>query len=342
MSIRNLKDGSNKPWICECYPNGRDGKRIRKRFATKGEAAAFERFTMNEIDDKPWLGEKADNRRLKDLLDTWWEVHGHTVKTGQNSYDVMAKTIAVLNNPLARLFTKKDYLAYRANRVSHHPSRPNITISAATHNIELKTLRAMFSRLIRYDLWKLPNPLEDIELVKSAEKELSYLTKEQIPAVLSAIAADASPSAKQIYTAAKICLATGCRIGEALSLKHSQLTRYKLTYTETKGKKNRSVPISPALYEEILGSSESGHAIFDVAYHSAWKCVRRALPNHVPEGQATHVFRHTFASHFMMNGGDILVLQRILGHKKIDQTMAYAHFAPEHLIQAVELNPLEN
>lgn len=53
MSIRNLKDGSS-----ECYPNGRDGKRIRKRFATKGEIAAFERFTMNEIDDKPWLGEK--------------------------------------------------------------------------------------------------------------------------------------------------------------------------------------------------------------------------------------------------------------------------------------------
>ncbi len=203
MSIRNLKDGSNKPWICECYPNGRDGKRIRKRFATKGEATAFERFTMNEINDKPWLGVKADNRRLKDLLDAWWEVDGHTVKPGQNSYDVMAKTIAMLNNPLAQLFTKKDYLAYLANRVSHHPSRPNITISTATHNIELKTLRAMFSRLIKYDLWELPNPLTDIELVKSTEKELSYLTKEQIPAVLSAIAADSSLSAKQIHTVDK-------------------------------------------------------------------------------------------------------------------------------------------
>lgn len=34
MTIRNLKDGSNKPWICECYPTGRSGKRVRKRFAT--------------------------------------------------------------------------------------------------------------------------------------------------------------------------------------------------------------------------------------------------------------------------------------------------------------------
>ncbi|NQZ92324.1 MAG: hypothetical protein HRT97_08290 [Moritella sp.] len=34
-------------------PQGSKGKRIRKRFATKGEATAFERYTMNEIDDKP-------------------------------------------------------------------------------------------------------------------------------------------------------------------------------------------------------------------------------------------------------------------------------------------------
>ncbi len=44
----------------------------------------------------------------------------------------------------------------------------------------------------------------------------------------------------------------------------------------------------------------------------------------------------------MMNRGDILILQRILGHQKIEQTMAYAHFSPDHLIQAVQLNPLEN
>ncbi|MEC7941501.1 MAG: tyrosine-type recombinase/integrase, partial [Pseudomonadota bacterium] len=95
-------------------------------------------------------------------------------------------------------------------------------------------------------------------------------------------------------------------------------------------------------YEEILRNSVSSHAIFNVNYKKAWMCVKRALPNHVPAGQATHVFRHTFASHFMMNGGDILVLQRILGHQKIEQTMTYSHLAPEHLIQAVELNPLEN
>jgi len=41
-----------------------------------------------------------------------------------------------------------------------------------------------------------------------------------------------------------------------------------------------------------------------------------------------------------MNGGNIPVLQRILGHQSI--TMRYAHFAPDHLEEAVKLNPVAN
>ena len=50
MSIRNLKDGSKKPWQLETYPNGRDKNRIRKRFATKGEAAAYERYLLQQTE----------------------------------------------------------------------------------------------------------------------------------------------------------------------------------------------------------------------------------------------------------------------------------------------------
>lgn len=44
----------------------------------------------------------------------------------------------------------------------------------------------------------------------------------------------------------------------------------------------------------------------------------------LPDGQLTHVLRHTFASHFMMNGGNILTLQRILGYSSLAMTMKYA------------------
>jgi site-specific recombinase XerD len=49
--------------------------------------------------------------------------------------------------------------------------------------------------------------------------------------------------------------------------------------------------------------------------------------------------RHTFASHFMINGGNILAPQKILGHSSLAMTMRYAHLSPEHLVEARDLNP---
>ncbi|WP_263479238.1 tyrosine-type recombinase/integrase [Modicisalibacter tunisiensis] len=60
----------------------------------------------------------------------------------------------------------------------------------------------------------------------------------------------------------------------------------------------------------------------------------------MPPGQLTPVLRHPFASHFMKNGGNSLVLQRILGHQSLTMTLRYAHVAPDHLEDAVRYNPV--
>ncbi|EOG9749040.1 site-specific integrase [Vibrio cholerae] len=345
MSVRNLKDGSKKPWLCECYPQGREGKRVRKRFATKGEATAYENFIMREVDDKPWMGSKPDNRRLSELLETWWQVHGHTIKSGKLVYRKTALTIKELGDPIASTFTSKQYLAFRANRVSHF-NKENKSLSPTYQNFQLNLLSGMFSRLIKYKQWNLPNPLDDIEPIKVNQRALAYLDKADIQPFLQRLGCfeseGRSVSIPEIVLIAKICLATGARISEALSLERSQISEFKLTFVETKGKRIRSVPISENLYKEIMLASSSSTKIFSTTYGSAHRYIKKALPDYVPEGQATHVLRHTFATHFMMNRGDILILQRILGHQKIEQTMAYAHFSPDHLIQAVQLNPLEN
>jgi hypothetical protein len=51
---------------------------------------------------------------------------------------------------------------------------------------------------------------------------------------------------------------------------------------------------------------------------------------HVPK-KPIHALRHTFASHYVMGGGKIEVLQRLLGHATIAMTMRYAHLAPDYL-----------
>jgi len=44
-----------------------------------------------------------------------------------------------------------------------------------------------------------------------------------------------------------------------------------------------------------------------------------------------HGCRHHFASWFMMRGGNLLALSKILGHAKVSMTEKYAHLAPDHL-----------
>lgn len=48
-----------------------------------------------------------------------------------------------------------------------------------------------------------------------------------------------------------------------------------------------------------------------------------------------HDLRHTFASQFIMNGGNVFDLQKILGHTDIKMTMRYAHYSTEHLQNAM-------
>lgn len=105
-----------------------------------------------------------------------------------------------------------------------------------------------------------------------------------------------------LETVVRICLATGARWSEAESLRKSQLTKYKITYINTKGRKNRTVPISKELYE-ALPDDKKGRLFSD-----CYGALRSALERtgiELPAGQLTHVLRHTFASHFMMNGGNI-------------------------------------
>lgn len=342
MSIRNLKDGNRKPWLCECYPQGRSGKRVRKRFATKGEALAFEKFTMKEVDEKPWLGDKKDLRTLQDLVELWYKLHGQHLKSAKKVYPRLCTIVEELGNPFAIKFTAKDFVHWRSNRTAkHHRMEPGTwkAISAPTNNLDLRYLRAVFNELISLGEWTQPNPLASVKQIPVNESEMGFFSNDDITALFDRISK--SKRAKEFELVCKICLSTGARISEANNLRLSQITQYKITFIDTKSKKNRTVPITEKLYNELMAFERTGEKdrLFNNCVYGIAYIVDQTFPD-LPNGQNTHVFRHTFASRFMEAGGNILVLQKILGHSDIKMTMRYAHFSPDHLIQAAELNPI--
>lgn len=55
-----------------------------------------------------------------------------------------------------------------------------------------------------------------------------------------------------------------------------------------------------------------------------------------PLARGFHALRHTFASQFIMQGGNILTLQKLLGHADLRMTLIYSHLAPDFLSQELE------
>lgn len=329
MAIRKLPEGG---WLSELYPNGANGKRIRKKFATKGEALAYEQHTVQQ----PWDDEPTDRRTLKDLITSWYSAHGITLKDGEKRQLAMNHAFDCMGEPLAVDFDAQMFSRYRERRLKGDFARSNRVkeVSPRTLNLELAYFRAVFNELGRLGEWKGENPLRHIRPFRTEESEMAWLTHTQIAHLLAECR---NSDQEDLETVVKICLATGARWSEAEGLKKSQISKYKITYIKTKGRKNRTVPITESIYKIIPGN-KTGRLFSDC--YGAFRSALERTEIDLPAGQLTHVLRHTFASHFMMNGGNLLVLQRVLGHTDIKMTMRYAHFAPDHLEEAAKLNPL--
>lgn len=74
--------------------------------------------------------------------------------------------------------------------------------------------------------------------------------------------------------------------------------------------------------------------LFKPCYSAFRKAMQRAGIE-TPAGQVTHVLRHIFASYFMMNGVNLLVIQRILRQADSKVTVQHAYYAPDNLSKAM-------
>lgn len=272
---------------------------------------------------------------LSDLVHLWFELHGITLRDGEKRKNNMLLANQCMGSLLATEFSAQLFTVYRAKRLDGHFARTKrvTQVSPRTMNLEHAYFLAVFNELKRLGEWEAPNPLENIRQFRTEESKMAYLTDEQIDKLLDECRLS---SAKDLEIVVRICLSTGARWGEVEKLKRSQFTAGKVTFIKIKGKRNRIFPIAP----EIIAELPKKHgALFSPCYYAFRSALERAEIE-LPAGQLTHVLRHTFASHFMMNGGNILVLQRILGHTDIKMTMRYAHFAPNHLEESLLLNSL--
>ncbi|MGJ3445081.1 phage integrase [Enterobacter sp. PTB] len=320
MAIKKLDDGRYR---VDIRPNGVAGKRVRKAFNTKAEAQGFERYALVNYHSKEWLNRPADKRALEELIDLWWVYFGRNERYGEDMKARLKKVCREMRNPRVSHITSKSLTEYRSEKL-------HAGLKASSINRDLFALSSMFTALIDAEVFSNENPVRALRKLKVCTPEMAFLSDEEISSLIAVLTGD-------LLNLAILCLSTGLRWGEASELRAEQIMGERVVLSQTKNGKGRTIPISPEIRERVK-TKRTGR-LFRVDYREFRQILKTLKPD-LPKGQATHVLRHTFASHFMMNGGNIVTLQKILGHSTIQQTMVYAHFSPDYLQEATKFNPL--
>ena len=230
--------------------------------------------------------------------------------------------------PLGQI-TRAEIEAWRRERMSS--CRP------ATINRDLSRLRHMLNLAVEWELLE-ESPMQGMKFLRENNARTRYLSLEECQRLI------ASCIAPHIRAMVSVALHSGMRLGEILNLCWHDLD-FESSFILVRDSKNgeaRHVPMDATLsvlfraYPHRLGtdlvfSSPRGGRIVDVRTGFLNSCKRAGLTD-----LHFHDLRHTFASQFVMAGGDLYILKEILGHKSPAMAARYAHVSPTYLIKSID------
>lgn len=174
----------------------------------------------------------------------------------------------------------------------------------------------------------------------------TFLSKDQMERVGKVLANRSEGSDAEIV-ALRLLMLTGCRVGEVLCLRWSDVLPDRLRLRDSKTGP-REVPLGTAAHRLLtsyrkeqppkIGSATPVFHFPDKERYerlrTVWYAVRRAAD--LPADIRLHDLRHSFASHAIMIGESLFTVSRLLGHRHVRTTARYAHLADHALLSAAE------
>ncbi len=225
----------------------------------------------------------------------------------------------------------------------------NAKYSPRSMNRKLISLRSFFRYLQQQGEIE-SNPTANISTRKVAKTLPDVLSEE---AVLEAIASlpDDSTESFQQKLIVELFYATGMRLSEVAGLTVSDIDFHSMHLRVLgKGKKVRLIPISADLAHKLkrwiherkiwLTQTEGGDAdhVFirrngrALGARDISRIVNRVLSRVAEKGKThPHVLRHSFATHLLNAGADLVAVKELLGHASLSTTQIYTHVSPERL-----------
>lgn len=317
----------------------RNGKKIYLgTFTSRKEAIAADedhRAKQRRIAAGELPPDYDDRRTFRQAAHKWIDMLVETNSRSMKGYAGRIETHfipAFADTPLHEI-DRKHVMAWRDAASSK--------LFGSTVNTLVLTLSSMFSWCI-HQRWIERNPCHGFKHLVTKQKVYPWLQSgEQVTRLLAAC-----PDVIRDLVA--VLVGTGMRLDEGLhlywddvDLEHRLITVHRGRKGVTKSGKRRHVPIVDSLLPVLraMRLARGGNVLLWPGRRTGkarpqsavWRPFKRAVREAgLPEAMRVHDLRHSFASLFLLDGGDIFKLSRILGHSSVTVTeRTYAHLRPD-------------
>lgn len=173
---------------------------------------------------------------------------------------------------------------------------------------------------------KIPRP-------KRAKQLPAVMSVEEVQRILSSLA-----NVKH-RTMLQVLYSTGLRVSELIALRIEDIDsgRNTITVRHGKGGKDRQVPLSPTLLQLLReywkiyrpkaylfeNERNNGSQMSDRTVQAVFAHARKS--SGIRKKVSAHTLRHSYATHLLESGTDLLSIRNLLGHSNITTTTVYLH-----------------
>ena len=256
-----------------------------------------------------------------------------TLKTYLNEVGIFLKTIKTHSADEFTVERLRDYLLYCSEK---------LRLTENTLHSRINGLKFYYEQVLKREkfFWNIPRPKKGMQLPK-------VLSKEEMIRLIKAI--------ENIKHKTMIMLgyACGLRVSEitAIELKDIDEERRLLFICRAKGKKDRVVGLSPVMIvmlreykmkytpaKYLFEGQQKGSTYSTRSLEAIIKAAKEKAG--IRKAGSMHMLRHSFATHLLDKGTDVVFIQKILGHNDIKTTLRYLHVTNKDMINI--LSPLED
>lgn len=220
---------------------------------------------------------------------------------------------------------------------------------------KLSTIRSFFSYLYSEGIIKI-NPARTVSSPKIKRKLPNFLTVDDAFKLVESPSEDKF-TIQRDKAILELLYSGGIRVSELCNLNLDDIDlKSGLIKVKGKGKKERIVPIGQKAKEALkkylairhllrikkkLQAEESPLFINNRGKRISDRQVRRIVKKYaslvgIQDKIGPHTLRHTFASHLLMEGADLRVIQELLGHSSLSTTQIYTNIDLKHLIEVYD------